>query len=61
MIAGLPYRGEFGAARPAPLAGLAPPPAPMPARLRLRPLKAWRPGLELAEGYGVMEEHDAHW
>jgi Domain of unknown function (DUF2804), C-terminal len=38
----LPYRGTFGAARPAALAGLALPPAPMPARDGLRPLKAWR-------------------
>ena len=38
----LPYRGEFGAARPPALAALALPPAPMPARLGVRPLKAWR-------------------
>lgn len=38
----LPYRGPFGAPRPAGLAGLRLPPAPMPARQRLRPLKAWR-------------------
>jgi hypothetical protein len=38
----LPYRGVFGAARPRALAGLALPPAPMPPRDRLRPLKAWR-------------------
>ncbi len=37
-----PYRGTFGAPRPSMLAGLALPPAPMPARQRLRPLKAWR-------------------
>lgn len=41
-LSGLPYRGAFGAARPAALAGLALPPAPMPARLGTRPLKAWR-------------------
>jgi Protein of unknown function (DUF2804) len=39
---GLPYRGAFGAARPASLAALPLPPAPMPARLGTRPLKAWR-------------------
>jgi Protein of unknown function (DUF2804) len=38
----LPYRGRFADARPARLDGLALPPAPMPARDRLRPLKAWR-------------------
>jgi hypothetical protein len=38
----LPYRGRFGAARPADLAALALPPEPMPARDGLRPLKAWR-------------------
>jgi Domain of unknown function (DUF2804), C-terminal len=37
-----PYRGAFGAPRPASLRGLALPPAPMPARDGLRPLKAWR-------------------
>jgi hypothetical protein len=37
-----PYRGTFGATRPAALEGLALPPAAMPARQRLRPLKAWR-------------------
>jgi Protein of unknown function (DUF2804) len=41
-IAGLPYRGLFGAARPPELAGLALPPRPMPARRGGRPLKAWR-------------------
>lgn len=40
--AGLPYRGRFGAARPAGLAGLALPPDPMPGRIGARPLKAWR-------------------
>jgi Protein of unknown function (DUF2804) len=40
--AALPYRGEFGAPRPAELGALALPPAPMPARRRWRPLKAWR-------------------
>jgi hypothetical protein len=38
----LPYRGTFGAPRPAALAPLALPPASMPARQGLRPLKAWR-------------------
>jgi hypothetical protein len=38
----LPYRGSFGAARPRALAGLALPPASMPSRQGLRPLKAWR-------------------
>jgi hypothetical protein len=37
-----PYRGTFGEPRPARIAGLALPPAPMPARHGLRPLKAWR-------------------
>ena len=41
-FSGLPYRGTFGAPRPAALQGLALPPAPMPARLGTRPLKAWR-------------------
>ena len=41
-FSGLPYRGPFGAPRPAALGGLALPPAPMPARLGTRPLKAWR-------------------
>jgi Protein of unknown function (DUF2804) len=40
--AGLPYRGEFGVRRPPALSALALPPAPMPARQRWRPLKAWR-------------------
>lgn len=39
---GLPYRGTFGAPRPPALSGLALPPAPMPSRQGLRPLKAWR-------------------
>jgi len=39
---GLPYRGTFGAERPAALGDLALPPAAMPARLGARPLKAWR-------------------
>jgi hypothetical protein len=38
----LPYRGTFGTLRPAALGALPLPPAPMPARLGLRPLKAWR-------------------
>jgi len=38
----LPYRGEFGAPRPPALSALALPTAPMPARRRWRPLKAWR-------------------
>jgi hypothetical protein len=38
----LPYRGTFGQPRPAALCGLALPPAPMPGRDGLRPLKAWR-------------------
>ena len=38
----LPYRGPFGAPRPAALARLALPPAPMPSHRGLRPLKAWR-------------------
>jgi Protein of unknown function (DUF2804) len=37
-----PYRGTFGAARPAWLTALALPPGPMPPRQGLRPLKAWR-------------------
>jgi Protein of unknown function (DUF2804) len=37
-----PYRGTFGARRPGALGGLALPPAPMPSRQGLRPLKAWR-------------------
>jgi hypothetical protein len=40
--ASLPYRGRFGAVRPESLSGLALPPAAMPPRQRLRPLKAWR-------------------
>jgi hypothetical protein len=40
--AALPYRGEFGAPRPASLSALALPPAPMPAWRRRRPLKVWR-------------------
>jgi hypothetical protein len=42
IAAGLPYRGTFGAARPASLDGVALPPSPMPSRLGTRPLKAWR-------------------
>src|SRR5436309_624009 len=38
----LPYRGDFGASRPPALTRLALPPAPMPSRHALRPLKAWR-------------------
>lgn len=37
-----PYRGVFGEPRPARLAGMALPPAPMPGRIGLRALKAWR-------------------
>jgi hypothetical protein len=37
-----PYRGRFGDPRPAELTALPLPPAPMPARDGLRPLKAWR-------------------
>jgi len=37
-----PYRGVFGAPRPAALASLALPPAAMAPRQGLRPLKAWR-------------------
>jgi hypothetical protein len=39
---GLPHRGTFGGERPPALRELALPPAPMPGRDRLRPLKAWR-------------------
>lgn len=39
---GLPYRGDFGAARPAGLDGLPLPPAPMPSHWGARPLKSWR-------------------
>lgn len=39
---GLPYRGVFGAPRPAALGNLPLPPAPMPSHLGARPLKAWR-------------------
>ncbi len=38
----VPYRGAFGAARPAAVASLALPPAAMPSRHGRRPLKAWR-------------------
>ncbi len=38
----LPYRGTFGTPRPPSLSGLALPPALMPPRQCLRPLKAWR-------------------
>jgi hypothetical protein len=41
-ISALPYRGVFGQPRPAGLDRLALPPGPMPSRLGLRPLKAWR-------------------
>jgi hypothetical protein len=40
--AALPYRGTFGARRPAALSSLALPPAAMPSHWRGRPLKAWR-------------------
>jgi hypothetical protein len=42
MYDGLPYRGRFGDPRPPGLSALPLPPAPMPARDRLRPLKCWR-------------------
>jgi Protein of unknown function (DUF2804) len=42
MHDGLPYRGRFGDPRPPALSALALPPAAMPARDRLRPLKCWR-------------------
>jgi hypothetical protein len=38
----LPYRGPYGARRPAALSALALPPAAMPSHLGARPLKAWR-------------------
>lgn len=38
----LPYRGVFGAARPACLGAVALPPGPMPSHHAGRPLKAWR-------------------
>lgn len=41
-LAGLPYRGRFGARRTRALDGLALPPAPMPSHDGLRPVKAWR-------------------
>ena len=41
-LTGLPYRGRFGDPRPAVLHSLLLPPAAMPARDRLRPLKSWR-------------------
>jgi Protein of unknown function (DUF2804) len=41
-VLGLPHRGVFGEPRPVALDALALPPAPMPARQGLRPLKAWR-------------------
>jgi len=41
-VSGLPYRGTFGAPRPATLDGLALPPAAMPSHVGTRPLKAWR-------------------
>jgi hypothetical protein len=37
-----PFRGEYGAMRPAELDGLALPPATMPTRRGTRPLKRWR-------------------
>ncbi len=42
MIAGLPYRGTYGDPRPETLATLTLPPATMPGRQGLRPLKKWR-------------------
>lgn len=41
-LAGLPYRGTFGAGRGAGLRGLPLPPQSMPSHEGLRPLKAWR-------------------
>jgi hypothetical protein len=41
-LTALPYRGVFGSPRPPALAELALPPAPMPSRQGLRPLKSWR-------------------
>ncbi len=41
-LAHLPYRGTFGSERPPVLADLPLPPAAMPSRDGLRPLKAWR-------------------
>jgi Protein of unknown function (DUF2804) len=38
----LPYRGAFGDARPPALSAISLPPAAMPGRQGLRPLKAWR-------------------
>jgi hypothetical protein len=38
----LPYRGTFGARRPAAVSALALPPAAMPSHRGARPLKAWR-------------------
>ena len=38
----MPYRGTFGARRPAALSALALPPAAMPSHRGTRPLKAWR-------------------
>jgi hypothetical protein len=40
--AALPYRGTFGDPRPPALSSLPLPPSPMPPRIGLRPLKAWR-------------------
>src|SRR5437660_1722488 len=42
MQASLPYRGVFGAARPAGLSSLDLPPAAMPSRRGTRALKKWR-------------------
>ena len=42
MEPALPHRGRYGAPRPAGLAALDLPPAPMPGRRGLRPLKRWR-------------------
>jgi hypothetical protein len=42
VIPSAPHRGRFGDPRPAELAALALPPAAMPSRRGLRPLKSWR-------------------
>src|SRR2546421_138935 len=64
----LPYRGEFGAARPPALAALSLPPYPMPSHDRGRPLKAWRyigvfaPELMLCLGHvRIARAHQTFW
>ena len=64
----LPYRGSFGDPRPPGLAGVALPPAAMPARDGLRPLKKWRyvgiygPELMLCIGaVRIGRAHQAFW